>query len=88
MSQFAGKRYLVTGAASGIGHEVAEKLVAAGAEVYSLDRNQPTAKVHVHIEVDLSGPASIDEAVGRLDGTFDGRMLGQAARNLSKPSLA
>ncbi|MER5538875.1 coniferyl-alcohol dehydrogenase [Streptomyces mirabilis] len=72
MSQFAGKRYVVTGAASGIGHEVAEKLVAAGAEVYGLDRNEPTAKVHGHIKVDLADPASIDEAVGRLDGTFDG----------------
>jgi NAD(P)-dependent dehydrogenase (short-subunit alcohol dehydrogenase family) len=45
MSEFANKRYVVTGAASGIGHAVAEKLLAAGAEVYSLDRNTPTAAV-------------------------------------------
>jgi NAD(P)-dependent dehydrogenase (short-subunit alcohol dehydrogenase family) len=39
MSDFTGKRYLVTGAASGIGHATAELLLAAGAEVISLDRN-------------------------------------------------
>jgi len=39
MADFKGKRYVVTGAASGIGHAVAERLLAAGAEVYCLDRN-------------------------------------------------
>ena len=38
MTDFSGKRYVVTGAASGIGHAVAERLLAAGAEVVSLDR--------------------------------------------------
>ena len=74
MSEFANKRYVVTGAASGIGHAVAEKLLAAGAEVYSLDRNTPTAAVTRHIEVDLSNPRSIDAAVEQLDGEFDGLM--------------
>src|SRR6202011_4963132 len=60
MSEFTGKRYVVTGAASGIGHAVAETLLQAGAEVYSLDRNAPTAAVTRHIEVDLSNPRSID----------------------------
>ena len=46
MSEFANKRYVVTGAASGIGHAVAEKLLAAGAEVYSLDRNSPDGCGH------------------------------------------
>ena len=71
MSEFSGKRYVVTGAASGIGHTVAEKLLEAGAEVHSLDRNRPTAAVTSHVEVDLASPASIDAALEQLDGEFD-----------------
>ncbi|KUH85590.1 MULTISPECIES: coniferyl-alcohol dehydrogenase [unclassified Mycobacterium] len=74
MSEFATKRFVVTGAASGIGHAVATKLLAAGAEVYSLDRNSPTATVTGHIYVDLSNPRSIDAAVEQLQGEFDGLM--------------
>jgi NAD(P)-dependent dehydrogenase (short-subunit alcohol dehydrogenase family) len=74
MSEFTGRRYVVTGAASGIGHAVAEKLLQAGAEVYSVDRNTPTAAVTRHIEVDLANPRSIDAAVEQLDGQFDGLM--------------
>jgi NAD(P)-dependent dehydrogenase (short-subunit alcohol dehydrogenase family) len=72
MSFFTGKRYVVTGAASGIGHAVAEQLLAAGAEAISLDRNVPTAAVNRHIEVDLANPRSIDAALEQLDGDFDG----------------
>lgn len=39
MADFTGKRYVVTGAASGIGDAVAARLLGAGAEVYCLDRN-------------------------------------------------
>jgi NAD(P)-dependent dehydrogenase (short-subunit alcohol dehydrogenase family) len=74
MSEFIGRRYVVTGAASGIGHAVAEKLLQAGAEVYCLDRNAPTAAVTRHIEVDLANPRSIDAAVEQLEGEFDGLM--------------
>jgi len=74
MADFKSKRYLVTGAASGIGHAVAERLLAAGAEVYCLDRNRPTADVTQHIEVDLANPNSIDTALAQLDGEFDGLM--------------
>ena len=72
MADFSGKRYVVTGAASGIGHAVAEQLLAAGAAVYCLDRNTPAAAVTKHIEVDLANPRSIDAAVEQLDGQFDG----------------
>jgi NAD(P)-dependent dehydrogenase (short-subunit alcohol dehydrogenase family) len=72
VSEFNGKRYVVTGAASGIGNAVAEQLLAAGAEVVCLDRNTPTAAVTHHIEVDLANPQSIDAAVEQLDGQFDG----------------
>jgi NAD(P)-dependent dehydrogenase (short-subunit alcohol dehydrogenase family) len=74
VSEFAGKRYVVTGAASGIGHAVAEKLLAAGADVISLDRNTPSAAVTRHIELDLANPRSIDAALEQLDGDFDGLM--------------
>jgi NAD(P)-dependent dehydrogenase (short-subunit alcohol dehydrogenase family) len=74
LSEFEGKRFVVTGAASGIGHAVAAQLLAAGAEVISLDRNSPTAAVSRHIEVDLANPRSIDAALERLDGEFDGLM--------------
>lgn len=72
MSEFVGKRFVVTGAASGIGHAVATKLSAAGAEVVSLDRNVPRAAVAQHLEVDLASPVSIDTALGQLEGSFDG----------------
>ena len=74
MTAFEGKRFVVTGAASGIGNAVAERLLSAGAEVVSLDRNTPAAAVSRHIEVDLANPRSIDAAVEQLDGQFDGLM--------------
>lgn len=74
MPEFAGRRYVVTGAASGIGHAVAEKLLTAGADVICLDRNVPTAAVTRHVEVDLANPRSIDAALEQLDGEFDGLM--------------
>jgi NAD(P)-dependent dehydrogenase (short-subunit alcohol dehydrogenase family) len=74
VSEFKGKRYVVTGAASGIGLATAMKLLAADAEVISLDRNSPTAAVTRHVEVDLANPRSIDAALERIDGEFDGLM--------------
>lgn len=38
---FQGKNYLVVGASSGIGREVASRLIAAGATVFSASRRQP-----------------------------------------------
>ncbi|OPX12367.1 coniferyl-alcohol dehydrogenase [Mycobacterium sp. AT1] len=72
MTDFQGKRFVVTGAASGIGHAVAIRLLDAGADVVSLDRNTPTASVTGHVEVDLANPQSIDAALEQLDGQFDG----------------
>ncbi|MDS1114819.1 coniferyl-alcohol dehydrogenase [Gordonia westfalica] len=72
MSEFNGKRFVVTGAASGIGAATAAKLLDLGAEVHSLDRNVPTVAVTSHTEVDLANPNSIDAAVEALEGSFDG----------------
>ncbi|MGV0795402.1 coniferyl-alcohol dehydrogenase [Mycolicibacterium elephantis] len=74
MSEFTGKRYVVTGAASGIGDATARKLLDAGALVYSLDRNDPSAPVTQHITVDLANPRNIDAALEQLEGQFDGLM--------------
>ena len=66
-----GRRYVVTGAASGIGDATVRLLTAAGAEVHSLDRNTPTATVAQHYPVDLADRGSIDAVLGELDGSFD-----------------
>lgn len=71
MSTLTGKRFIVTGAASGIGDATARRLLEGGAEVYSLDRNRPSAPVTQHIEVNLAEESSIDEAAAQLDGDFD-----------------
>ncbi|WP_213574080.1 coniferyl-alcohol dehydrogenase [Rhodococcus sp. USK13] len=71
MTDWTGKRIIITGAASGIGASTAQILTAAGARVYSLDRNEPTVEVTGHIAVDLADEASIDSAVEQLDGEFD-----------------
>lgn len=62
------RRVLVTGAASGIGAEVARRFVDAGDEVVSLDLKDTSVGVARHVHCDLSDVASIDAA---LDGEFD-----------------
>jgi NAD(P)-dependent dehydrogenase (short-subunit alcohol dehydrogenase family) len=70
MALFTSMRIIVTGTASGIGASVAEALVAGGAEVTSLDRNDPAVHVARHIPVDLSRKESIAAAVDALDGEY------------------
>jgi NAD(P)-dependent dehydrogenase (short-subunit alcohol dehydrogenase family) len=70
---YAGRRVIVTGAASGIGAALAEILVGLGAEVHSFDLRE--AKVEGHqaaYGVDIGDPASIDEAVMAVGGPIDG----------------
>jgi len=71
MTSVKGLRCVVTGAASGIGHAVAEQLLKGGASVVSLDRNAPTAAVERHLTVDLADPSSIDSAVEELGTGWD-----------------
>jgi NAD(P)-dependent dehydrogenase (short-subunit alcohol dehydrogenase family) len=59
-------RFVVTGAASGIGRATAAKLVRSGAEVIALDRVAPTDSVGEFIPVDLADPESIRAAASKL----------------------
>ena len=65
---YKGKRVVVTGAASGIGQQTTEFLLAAGAKVIALDRNAPTSKVDQYISIDFTKPESITAAVKEIDG--------------------
>ncbi|GAB3075056.1 coniferyl-alcohol dehydrogenase [Nocardioides zeae] len=68
---FRGRRVVVTGAASGIGHAVTARLLDLGAVVHTLDRNEPTLPVDRHVPVDLADRASIDAALAALDDRYD-----------------
>ena len=72
----SGRVAVVTGAARGIGDAIAERLLADGARVFSLDKAAPTEPRDgvVYLEADVTDPASvaaaftaIDAASGRLD---------------------
>ena len=65
--QYAGKRAVVTGCASGMGRAAAEILVELGAEVIGLDVKPTTVPVASFLEVDLLDRAAIDRAVAAID---------------------
>ncbi|MCZ4312566.1 SDR family NAD(P)-dependent oxidoreductase [Comamonadaceae bacterium G21597-S1] len=80
--RLAGRRILVTGAASGIGSAVAQLFLAAGASVAMLDRHWPgPAPEHERalvLEADVTDPDSVEAAVfcavgslGGLDGVVN-----------------
>jgi NAD(P)-dependent dehydrogenase (short-subunit alcohol dehydrogenase family) len=69
--RYDGKRVVVTGCASGIGEHVARQLTELGAEVVGLDMRRPTLQLKDFHEVDLSDPASIDQAVATIGGQVD-----------------
>ncbi len=61
----------LTGAATGIGAQVASKLKAAGHAVTAFDITDPGTNADRWIKADLSDPASIAEAASATDGPFD-----------------
>jgi NAD(P)-dependent dehydrogenase (short-subunit alcohol dehydrogenase family) len=63
-------RVALTGAATGIGAEVAAKLKARGDHVTAFDINEP-AHADTWIKTDLSDPASIKAALAQAEGPFD-----------------
>ncbi len=71
MNELSGdKPVILTGAASGVGNAVAERLSAAGANVIAIDIKEPTAPVTAFHQCDLGDPDSIDAVVQQLDGPY------------------
>ena len=68
--QMANHPFIVTGAASGIGDATAQKLIANGREVISLDIKTPSADVKAHYHCDIGDPRSIGEVAAKLDQTY------------------
>ena len=66
-----GKKIIVTGAASGIGAETAKALKSQGASIIGMDINEPKRNIDQYIKVDLSDPASIENAVASVPNGID-----------------
>ncbi len=67
----AGKRIVITGAASGIGAAAVEQHLADGDKVIALDIKPITAKVEQALRCDMADPASIAAALAAIDGPVD-----------------
>lgn len=68
---YDGKRVVVSGCASGIGEHVARQLIDLGAEVVGVDVRRPALQLKEFHELDLSDPASIDQAATTIGGQVD-----------------
>lgn len=68
---YAGRRVVVTGCFSGIGHATARLLTEWGAEVHGLDVKATDLSLASSIAVDLRDAYSIDGAIGQLNGSID-----------------
>ncbi|MAG98676.1 MAG: hypothetical protein CMM08_18545 [Rhodospirillaceae bacterium] len=64
------RNVLLTGAASGVGKAVAERLTAQGYAVVALDIEEPSGANAAYHRCDLGDKASIDDVLGKLDGTY------------------
>ncbi len=63
-----GATAIVTGGNSGLGEATARSLLAAGANVYSLDIGGEAPEGATHIVCDVSDPASVKAAVAQVEG--------------------
>jgi len=68
---YAGKHVLVVGAATGMGEAAAQQLKAQGARVSVMDVADINYEADAIIKVDLRDMASVDDAIGQLDGSVD-----------------
>lgn len=75
--RLAGRRMLVTGAASGIGRAIAELFVRAGAHVAALDQKRPeeltsSAAPSITCEADITDPQAVQRTVQEAVDAFGG----------------
>src|SRR3954447_21413332 len=69
---YAGKRVVVTGAATGVGAALLDLLAEIGGpEVTVLDIKAPSGPHAAFIQTNLSDPAAVDAAIAELDGSID-----------------
>ena len=68
---YKGKRVIVSGCFSGMGHATAKLLVDLGAEVHGLDYKDADLELASFNNVDLRDPASIDAGVAAIGGKVD-----------------
>jgi NAD(P)-dependent dehydrogenase (short-subunit alcohol dehydrogenase family) len=71
MLEYAGKRVVVTGAASGMGQATTALLGELGAKVIAIDIKPPTENVEAFLETDLREEAAIDATLERITGPID-----------------
>jgi NADPH:quinone reductase-like Zn-dependent oxidoreductase len=70
--RYAGKRVIVSGAASGVGASVTKLLVDLGAEVHAIDTTRPgQAGIASFTETDLRAADQIESAVGKIGSVVD-----------------
>jgi NAD(P)-dependent dehydrogenase (short-subunit alcohol dehydrogenase family) len=69
---YAGKRVVVTGAATGVGAALLDLLAEIGGpEVTVLDIKAPSGPHARFVETDLSDPGAVEAAIGAIDGRVD-----------------
>ncbi|MBV1687917.1 coniferyl-alcohol dehydrogenase [Novosphingobium sp. G106] len=71
LSGYRGKRVVVTGCHSGIGHATASLLLGAGAEVHGLDIKPVDLTLASYTPLDLKDPHSIESASEAIPGPID-----------------
>lgn len=68
---YQGKTCVVTGAASGMGKAVTERLIDLGAKVYAMDFVEVDLPVEKYIQVNLGEKSSIDAAFNEIPASID-----------------
>lgn len=66
-----GKNIVVTGAASGIGQRTAELAASMGANVFSVDRNEPDRRIGHFVRADLGSEKGVEDLIGALPSGID-----------------
>jgi 3-oxoacyl-[acyl-carrier protein] reductase len=69
---FSGRTAVVTGASKGIGRAIAERLLGAGARVWSWDLEPATGGPLQHVTVDVTDSAQICAAIARISSEGGG----------------